>query len=232
MVTNDTNIMTDSSDTALEAFRKVCAEFQELSRSDQSDSVPIWGGTWSYLKYMLRHPIKGNGRIMRDGFRALSRMGTLAPFFPLEVMAASLSRYSEPQLKAIKSLSEVHLRRVKSMITDNPVFKVGLPIGSAYALLEVSNKLVTVPGSSLDFVREIIASPITQAGMGYLFAAFIIMFVTFAAQYFFLIGPMIARASLLDDVLLVAIEEKRFMSSSALSPNLSLQTDAPQAARR
>ena len=62
-------------------------------------------------------------------------MGTLTPFFPLEAMVASLSSYSEPQLKAIKNLSEVNLRRAKSMITENPAFKVGIPIGSAYALL-------------------------------------------------------------------------------------------------
>ena len=109
------------------------------------------------------------------------------------------------------------------MVTDNPALKVGLPIGSAYAVLEVSNKLVTVPGSSLDFVRDIIASPTAQVFMGYLLAGFILMLVIFALQYMFMIGPTIARAQLLDDILLVALEEKRFLGAIPASPNHTLQ---------
>jgi hypothetical protein len=137
---------------------------------------------------MLKHPIKGYISIVREGFRAQASIGTLAYRFPLELMAAFLSQFSKSQLKAIEALSEIYLRRVKSMVTDNPAFKVGLPIGSAYAVLEVSNKLVTVPGSSLDLVRKIIASPTTQVFMGYLLEGFIFTFVAFALQYLFMIG--------------------------------------------
>jgi hypothetical protein len=221
--------MADTPQGAIGAFREVCDQFLELSRSGQSNSVPIWGGTWSHAKYLLRHPIRGHVRMLRDGHRAQSGVGALAPFFPLQSMVDYLSRYSEPQLKAIKSLSEVNLRRVKSMITDNPMFKAAVPIGSAYALLQASNKLVTARDSSLDLVREIMASPITQAFMGSLFVVLMFILVLFAAQYIFFVIPTIARAQLLDDVLLVALEEKRFTSSSASSPNSSLQTDAAQA---
>lgn len=165
---------------------------------------------WTQTKYMFRHPVKSYVSTVRQGIRAQSGLGTLAPFFPLEAMADFLSKYSESQLMAIKSLSEINLRRVKSMITENPAFKVGVPIGSAYALLQVSNRLVTVHGSSLDFYRQLMASTVVQKGMGYLLAGFIFMFVMFAVQYLFTIGPTIARAQLLDDILLVALEEKRF----------------------
>jgi hypothetical protein len=172
----------------IEAFGAVCDKFSELSRSDQGRSVPLRGGTGSAIRCMLKHPIKGYISIVREGFRAQASIGTLAYRFPLELMAAFLSQFSKSQLKAIEALSEIYLRRVKSMVTDNPAFKVGLPIGSAYAVLEVSNKLVTVPGSSLDLVRKIIASPTTQVFMGYLFEGFIFTFVAFALQYLFMIG--------------------------------------------
>lgn len=74
--------------------------------------------------------------------------------------------------------------------------------------------------------RELVASPTTQSVMGYLFAGFIFTLIVFAAQYLLLIGPMIARAQLLDDILLIAIEEKSLMgapesgSSKALQPTV------------
>jgi hypothetical protein len=177
--------------------------------------VPVWGGTWSFFKYMLRHPFRGYVRTVRDGFRAQARVGTLTPFFPLEAMVESLDHYSEPQLRAIKRLSEVQVRRAKAMITDNPAVKLGVPLGSAYGLLEAGNRLFTAPGPAVDEVRALLTSPATQEFMSYLLGGFLIAVFIFAIQYLFLVGPMIGRAELLDDVLLVALEGRRFAESPA-----------------
>jgi hypothetical protein len=134
-------------------------------------------------------------------------------------MVDFLSKYSESQLIAIKSLSEVNLRRLKSMIKENPIFKLGVPIGSAYAVLQVSNKLSAVHGSTLQVYRQLMALPAAQSFMGYLLLSFIFIFVIFAIQYFLRTGPTIARAQLLDDILLVALEEKRF--TKTIPSNLS-----------
>ena len=173
----------------IDAFREVCDKFLELSRTPPDGSVPLWSGTWTQARYVFRHPVKSYMRTVREGFRTQSGLGTLAPFFPLEAMADFLSKYSESQLTAIKSLSEINLRRVKSMITENGAFKAGVPIGSAYALLQVSNKLVTVHGSSLDLYRQLITSSAIQKCIGYLLAGFIFLFIMFAVQYLFTIGP-------------------------------------------
>jgi hypothetical protein len=111
------------------------------------------------------------------------------------------------------------------MITDNILLKVGGLFGSAYALFEVSNNLVKVHGSELDLVRGLVASPTIQMIMGYLFAMFIAIFVSFAIQYIFLIGPTIVRAQMLDDILLMALEEKRFADRTCGATSPAQKTD-------
>lgn len=221
---------TADTQSAIEAFRQVCSEFLDLSNSEQGGSVLFWSGYWHTVTYLLRHPIKGYFDWFR-GLRTPSRLGSLAPSFPLDAMVASLCRYSEPQLKAIKSLSEVELRRVKSIVTDHPALKFAGGFGSLYALLEVSNKLVTASGSPLDFVRAIIASSNAQLFMGAILAGFIGSLVVFAVQYLFSTQKLIARAHLLDDVLLVAIEQKRLMDSFTSNHTSLRQADAPQATK-
>ena len=108
-------------------------------------------------------------------------------------MLSYLSRFSQPALKALKQVSEVNLSRKKAMITDNPYFKLGVPLGSAYALLGISDKLVPKRGASSAFwdpvFRDLLAAPLTQSIIGWLFVSFIFIMFMFAIQYAFLIGP-------------------------------------------
>jgi hypothetical protein len=203
--------------TAVKAFEMVCEEFSRLIKEGDGISAPMWGGTWSIALSLFRHPKKYMGTL-RESARAQARVGTLFPFFPIQKMCSYLRQYSGDELKAIKSLSELHARRSKSMLTENLAFKVGLPIGSAYALLEIGNKLVTRRGSSLDMVHDILSLPFVQAAIGYLLFGFLLMFIMMAFQFLVTIGPTIVRAQLLDDVLAVALIEKQFEGKSGDEP--------------
>src|SRR5439155_20437761 len=170
-----------SSGSCLRAFQDICAQFTMLSRLDaQGRAPPIWGGTFRSTFFFLRHPIRGYASMVGQGLSAATATGLSVPFFPVEQMLSYLSRFSQPELKALKQVSEVNLSRKKAMITDNPYFKLGVPLGSAYALLGISDKLVPKRGASsyLDSVRDLLAAPLTQSIIGWLFVSFIfIMFI-------------------------------------------------------
>lgn len=161
--------------------------------------------------------------MVEQGLSAATATGLSVPFFPVEQMLSYLSRFSQPALKALKQVSEVNLSRKKAMITDNPYFKLGVPLGSAYALLGISDKLVPKRGASsyLDSVRDLLAAPLTQSIIGWLFVSFIFIMFMFAIQYAFLIGPAIARARLLDDILTIAVEETAFQHNVPTNANHS-----------
>jgi len=203
-----------ASKSAVRSFLDVCRKFQTLSKEGLTGSAPIWGGNLGMFKYLLRHPFRLYGTLFR-GFRAQSSIGDLTPLFPLEAMTAFLSQFTESELKSLKTLSEIQLRRLKSAVTDNPVFRISVPVGAAYAALELSDKLVTVRGSELDLLKLIFQNPQMQTIIGSLLFGFIVGIVFVAASYLFVNLPAIARAQILDDLLQIALEEKRFGSTPA-----------------
>jgi hypothetical protein len=195
---------------AVSAFSEVCEKFQEISKSGQSGYLPIYGGQWAILKFIARHPIHAYASLFREAIRAQSSLGILVSSFPLETMIAFLTRFTEAELKTLKTLSEMQLRRMKSLVTDNPVLKVSVPLGSAYALLKVSNELVKGHDSQLDFLKSMFETPAVQSLTGSLLFGFIIGLAALGFQYVFLTVPTIARAQILDDMLQIALEEKHF----------------------
>jgi hypothetical protein len=196
--------------SAVSAFYEVCQKFGEISKGGQAGYVPVYGGQWGLFKYLLRHPVQAYADIFRELIRSQSSLGILVSSFPVETMNAFLARFTESELKALKTLSEIQLRRLKSLITDNPLLKISVPIGSAYALLKVSDELVKVHGSQLDSLRSTFELPVVQSLIGSLLFGFIVGIAALCAQYVFLTVPTIARAQILDDMLQIALEEKRF----------------------
>jgi hypothetical protein len=195
--------------SAVSAFYEVCQKFQEISKSGQSGYVPVYGGQWGLFKYLLRRPIHAYASLFRELIRSQSSLGILVSSFPLETMNAFLTRFTETELKALKTLSEIQLRRLKSLITDNPLLKISIPVGSAYALLKVSDELVKVQGSQMDSLRAMFESSLVQSFIGSLLFGFIVGIALLCVQYIFLTVPTIARAQILDDLLQIALEEKR-----------------------
>ena len=211
-----------SSGSCLRAFQDICAQFTTLSQSDaQGRAPPFWGGAFRSTFFFLRHPIRGYASMFKQGLSAQTATALSVPFFPVEQMLSYLSRFSQPELTALKRVSEVNLSRKKAMITDNLYFKLGVPLGSAYALLGISDKLVPKRGASsyLDSVRDFLAAPLTQSIIGWLFVCLIFTFLMFAIQYAFLIGPAIARAQLLDHILTIALEGKAFQRNVPTNAN-------------
>jgi len=198
------------SKSAFRAFLEVCRKFQELAASDESGFVPAWGGPVSLLKALVRRPFHVYYTLIREGYRSQTAVGVLVPYFPVEAMIAYLSRFTESELKSIKTLSEIELRRLKNTVTDNPILKVSVPIGSAYALLEASNKLANVHDPDLDSLRAMFERPDVQSFIASLLFIFIGGLAIVAFQYAFFILPTIGRAQILDDLLQIALEEKRF----------------------
>jgi len=166
----------------------------------------------------MRHPIRTYSGIFK-AIRAQTSLGIFLPNFPLEAMLEFLKQFTDTELKGLKALSETQLRRMKSQITGNPLLKLSVPVGSAYALLEVSDKLVTIRGSQLDFLKTIIRSDAVQTLMGSLLTGFIIGLLGLAVMYFLVILPSIARAQLLDDLLQIALDGRTFEAKAQPQAN-------------
>jgi hypothetical protein len=210
--------ITDGAESAIEEYRKVCAEFLELARSPKGGVLPIRGGQWNLMKYMLRHPIKVQVSSL-ESLRAMTRMGTLTLYLPLEPMVASLIRYSEPQLRAIKGISEIQLRRAQFMITSDPFFKLVLASGPIYAFFQFVRSFVPGYSAYPEFLKNLFeSSKVQEFIVQQVILPSLIAFLVIVVYYIFFFAPMIFRVQLVDDILQIAIEEKRFASSSASNP--------------
>lgn len=210
------------------AFREVCDHFRKLCRSD--NTIPVWGGNWVLFKYQLRHPVRW-ARQFRPGWGAQLNAGELVPFFPVDAMTCYLQTFSETQLKSLKVLCEIRIRRIKSGFADNIYFKFSVYAGSAYALLEASDKLVKVSGTQIEFLNKFLALPFVQQFIGSLLVAFIVLIVVLAAKYVIYLAPDVRRAQVLDDLIQIALEEKRFSAPSA-SDNLdAVHSEKPDTIR-
>jgi hypothetical protein len=194
--------------TALCAFNEICTKFKEISRSVKPGQLPIYGGPWALQKDLVMHPLRTYAALFRHGFRSEVSIGVLVSSFPTEAMIGFLNRYSEPELRAAKALSEIQLRRMKSLLTDNPVLKISGLTAVIYALAKISNELITIRGSVWEQFKSVLASPPAQGAIEFLFYILISVFVGLLFQFLYQTIPEIKRAQILDDMLLVALEEK------------------------
>jgi hypothetical protein len=207
--------------TATGAFQEVSERFMKLYRHDRGG---LRLGVLAILKHTFKHPIRTYATLLHKDYLTHSNNVLLAPFFPLTIMLEFLGHLSESELKSVKALSEVNLRRAKAVFTESPVFKVTLPLGAAYASLEVSTTLVATSGPSLDLLRTALNSPFVQRLTGSFLAGVILGLILISLEYVFLTVPIIARAQLLDDILLIALEEKR-LSMALTDPHSNTAPD-------
>ena len=235
MTETQLSVQSRAARNAVGAFLEVCEKFAEVSKNRQSGYLPVYGGQWNLLKYFARHPIRFYTETFRTAISAQSSLGILVSSFPVQTMTDFLARFSEPELKAIKTLSEIQLRRLKSLITDNPLLKFSVPVGSAYALLRFSTDVIKKPGFEMEMLKSIFELSVVQSLTGSLLVGFIGGLVLLCLQYLFLTIPAIGRAQILDDLLQIALEEKRFAAAGvgeAAAAGLAANSESGSSAAR
>lgn len=208
-------------ENTIKIFERIYNELREAGKLENSESISYWGAGWGFIKFFITHPMKAMKVALLANIQwYLPNEGSLVIGFPLEDMIRSLVKYSLPQLNAVQKLAEIHHRRIRAMFIDNPVFKISLPLGSAYALLLVSDRLITSPGqdSPLYDLDNLLNSPIAQNLMGYLITSFILMTALMSLHFLVFILPALIRARFLDQVIQIAIEEKKVMDAHAIFP--------------
>jgi hypothetical protein len=195
------------------AFRRICKKFEELACSTKDEAIPVYGGIKCLIKYWIHYPIRSHIRIVKNEFNSQFNVNAIDVFFPVDSMLNYLGRFQEHELKSLKKISEINLREKKDQLTDNFIFKITVPIGSAYALLKVSDKLIqNDEHTSLFMLKEVLKSGFMQGLLDTMLVTVIIAFIILAFQYIFVFSPSVARAQLLDDMIMIAIQEKNFVS--------------------
>src|SRR5262249_35201310 len=210
MTSEDTAQEPPDTERPLLVFRNACSKFRDLARSTEAKrNLPyggsLYGSAKEQLTYIFRHPFRAYADLWKIAVSYPSSLNALDYRFPVEEMLLYLKQYSVAELRSLKALTALNLRTHKDRLTDNPVFKASIPIGALYALLKVGSewapksKLATEVAEHLNVVlnTEIVSA---------LFFGMIIGLTVAAVQILFLIAPGIARAQLLDDLVLIALE--------------------------
>lgn len=197
---------------AMEQFRSVCIKFREIANSTESKDGSLYGGSLygspaKQFRFLLRHPFKAYADFFRIAVTFPSNVNAIDGRFPTDAMLQYLEEFSSNELQRLKGITALNLRTHKDRLIGNPIFKVSIPIGALYFLIKLGSEWgpeTKLSTTLSDYLKLILDSEFTAA----LFFGLVLGLGIMVLQIAFLIGPALARAQLLHDLVSLALEAK------------------------
>jgi hypothetical protein len=220
-MSEDTHSKLDS-ERSMVAFREVCTKFRELTRPTDSGRGSLYGGSLygsirDQFRWIFRHPLRAYADFWKLIVTYPSNLNALDSRFPIDEMLRYLEQYSVEELQSLKALMALNLRTHKDRLTDNPILRyssISIPIGALYAVINAGSQWA--PQSTFSTaVAEYLKSCLNNELFSSLFFGGIVGLAIVAVQILFLSGPAIARAQLMDDLVLIVLESKQSKSQSS-----------------
>jgi hypothetical protein len=212
-MTSENTPLKSESERAIVTFRDACIRFRELTRPTESRRGSFYGGSLygsakDQLKFVFRHPLQAYADFFKIAVTYPSNLNALDIRFPIDEMLLYLEQYSVEELQGLKTLTALNFRTHKDRLTDNPIFKISIPLGALYGLIKVGSEWGPQSKFSAT-VAEYLKIALDTEFVSALFLGVLAGLSIVVIQIMFLIGPGIARAQLLDDLVSIALEAKR-----------------------
>jgi hypothetical protein len=218
IMSEDTHSKLDS-ERSMVAFREVCTKFRVLTRPTDSGRSSLYGGSLygsarEQIRWFLRHPLRSYADFWKLVVTYPSNLNALDSRFPIDEMLPYLEQYSVEEIQSLKALTSLNLRTHKDRLTDNPILKISIPMGALYAVIKLGSEWApqsTFSTAVVEYLKICLNNQFVSA----LFFGAIICLTIVAVQILFLSGPAIARAQLMDDLVLIVLESKKSKSQSS-----------------
>jgi len=201
---------------ALAAFRETCERFVEIAQvSARSSPVrgALYGAKRGFFAYFVRHPLRATHDLGHTVVAYPRALNAVDQRFPLDDLLAYLERYSAQELQGLKALTALNLRTHRERLVDNPVFKLSIPVGALFVVLQLGREW------SQSRVGATLAGYAGTTAAGWAFMTVVGGLLLTILQGVFVIVPGILRAQLLDDLVLIAIEDRKVRASRLSSPD-------------
>lgn len=212
---------------ALAAFRETCERFVEIAQASARSSPvrgALYGARSGFFAYFVRHPLRATRDLGHAVVAYPTALNAVDQRFPVDDLLAYLERYGAHELQGLKALTALNLRTHRERLVDNPVFKLSIPVGALFVVLQLGREWSQSRlGATLaGFAGTTAASWVFMTVVGGLLLTIL--------QGVFVIVPGILRAQLLDDLVLIAIEDRRVRASRLQSADSGV-TGSPIIAR-